>query len=94
MRGALVFLAVFAIFVIITLGSPTLPPGPQIYELLNVPTTDYPVLGVPATTLAIAIFNGVVYGIIAWLIYTVVDRVTKKSKSEKSEQSPKSAPQK
>ena len=87
MRGALVFLAVFAIFVIITLGSPTLPPGPSLYGLLNVPTTDYPVLGVPATTLAIAIFNGVVYGIIAWLIYTVADRFTRKSKTEKLDRS-------
>ena len=93
MRGAIVFLAVFAIFTIITLGSPTLPPGPSLYGLLNVPSTDYPVLGIPVTTLAIAIFNGVVYGIIAWLIYTVVDHITKKDKSEQKGQS-KPAPQK
>ena len=85
LKGALVFLGAFVIFLILTLGYPALPPGPQIYGLLNVPSTDYPVLGIPVTTLAIAIFNGVVYGIIAWLTYTVADMFTKKSEPEESE---------
>ena len=85
MRGALVFLGVFAIFIIITLGYPALPPGPQIYGLLNVPSTDYPVLGLPLTTLVVAIFNGVVYGTVVWLIYSVIAMVTK-SESEQSDQ--------
>jgi hypothetical protein len=55
-------------------GIPTMPPGPQLYSLLSVPTTDYPVLGVPATTLVIAVFNGGVYGIIALLAYTVLNK--------------------
>ena len=84
MRGALVFLAVFAIFLIITLGYSALPPGPQIYGLLNVPSTDYPVLGIPVTPLVIAIFNGVVYGIIVWLVDSVVYRDTDKSEHEES----------
>jgi di/tricarboxylate transporter len=72
--GAIVFLVAFFATLAATLAYPTIPPGPQLYNLLNVPTTDYPVLGIPATTLIIAVFNGVVYGIIAWLIYTGLNR--------------------
>jgi hypothetical protein len=68
MRGAIVFLTVFVILLVITLAYPGLPLGKQLYGMLGVPTTDYPVLGISATTLVIAVFNGVVYGIIAWLI--------------------------
>jgi ABC-type Fe3+ transport system permease subunit len=86
MRGAIVFLAVFIIVLLATLPYPSLPPGAQIYNALNVPTTDYQVLGVPATTLIIAVFNGAIYGIIAWLIYTIADRA-RKSKPQKQQQS-------
>jgi hypothetical protein len=48
--------------------------------MLGVPTTDYPVLSIAATTLVIAVFNGVVYGIIAWLIYTLAARTRKPEK--------------
>jgi di/tricarboxylate transporter len=61
MRGAIIFLIVFFAMLVATLAYPDMPPGPQLYNMLNVPTTDYPVLGVPATTLVIAVFNGVVY---------------------------------
>jgi len=77
MRGALVFLAVFFAVLVATLAYPSMPPGPQLYGLLNVPTTDYPVLGIPATTLVIAVFNGVVYGIIAWLAFTIAQKTRK-----------------
>jgi len=49
---------------------PYFPPGKALYGLLGVPETNYPVLGIPATLLVEAIFNGVIYGIIAWLIFT------------------------
>jgi len=75
MRGAIVFLVVFFAVLVATLAYPSMPPGPQLYNLLNVPTTDYPVLGIPATTLVIAVFNGVVYGIIAWLVFTITQKV-------------------
>jgi di/tricarboxylate transporter len=77
MRGALVFLAVFFAVLVATLAYPSMPPGPQLYGLLNVPTIDYPVLGIPATTLVIAVFNGVVYGIIAWLAFTIAQKTRK-----------------
>jgi hypothetical protein len=78
MKGALVFLAVFIIFLAVTLAYTDLPPGKQIYDALNVPTTDYPVLGIQATTLIEAVFNGVIYGVIAWIIYSIAARATKK----------------
>jgi hypothetical protein len=77
MKGALVFLVVFIILFAATLAYSDLPPGKQIYDALNVPTTDYPILGIQATTLIKAVFNGVIYGIIAWLIYTIAERTAK-----------------
>jgi hypothetical protein len=85
LRGAIVFLVVFLLFVVITLAYPTLPPGPAIYNMLNVPTTDYPVLGIPATTLVIAIFNGVVYGVIAWIIFSIANMGTKRNKTTQAQ---------
>jgi hypothetical protein len=87
MKGALVFLAVFFVFLLATLAYSDLPPGRQIYNALNVPATDYLVLGIAATTLIVAVFNGIVYGIIAWLVYTVAERATRKEnqKQQKSQ---------
>ena len=78
MKGAIVFVAAFLVFLAITLGYASLPPGRQIYDAIVGVETDYPVLGVPATTLVAAVFNGVIYGIIVWLVYTVIERITKK----------------
>jgi hypothetical protein len=77
LKGALVFLAVFIVLFAATLAYPDLPPGKQIYGALNVPATDYPVLGIQATTLIEAVFNGVIYGIIAWIIYSVAASMQK-----------------
>ncbi|MGQ9543237.1 MAG: zinc ribbon domain-containing protein [Candidatus Bathyarchaeia archaeon] len=74
MRGAIVFLTIFIIMLFATLQYSWLPPGRELYSLLNVPETKYPVLGVPATLLVCAIFNGVVYGVIVWLIYTFAEK--------------------
>ena len=82
MRGALVFLGVFVVVTLISIAMPTIPPGLQIYEALNVPLTQYPVGGIPASTLIIAVFNGVIYGVIAWIIYSIAERAMKKEKTE------------
>ncbi len=74
MKGAIVFLVVFFAVLVASLAYPDMPPGRQLYGLLNAPTTDYLVLGIPATTLVIAVFNGVVYGVIAWLSFTIADK--------------------
>lgn len=76
-QGAIVFIAVFVILLLATLAFSTIPPGEMLYGLLGVPKTDYPVLGVPTTILVIAIFNGVIYGIIAWLIFTFGKKLIK-----------------
>jgi hypothetical protein len=73
MKGAIVFLVFFVIFGAVTLWYYTdLPPGRQLYGLLNVPETSYPVLGIPASILIFAVFNGIIYGVIAWLILTII----------------------
>jgi hypothetical protein len=68
-QGAIVFLAVFITFLLVTLAVPSIPPGQAFYNLLGAQETDYPVLGVPATILVVAVFNGVFYGVIAWLVF-------------------------
>jgi len=70
MKGAIVFVVAFIVFVATTLAYSELPPGKQLYDLLGVQETSEPVLGISVTTLVCAIFNGVIYGIIIWLIYT------------------------
>ena len=71
MKGAIVFLAVFGVFVAITLGYPSFPFGSQIYYAIGGVNINYPILGIPITTLVPAVFNGVVYGFIVWLIYSI-----------------------
>ena len=80
MKGALVFLAVFAIFVVITLSYPSVPFGSQIYYTVGGVDVDYPILGIPITTLVPAVFNGVIYGLIAWFIYSIASGATGKRK--------------
>jgi hypothetical protein len=80
MIGAIIFVISFLAFLGISLGMPTLPPGNMIFNALNIPITDYPVLGIPAWLLITGIVNGVVYGFIIWLIFTVISAATGKNK--------------
>jgi len=85
MIGAVIFVIFFLAFLGISLGMPTLPPGPMIFDVLNIPKTaldNYPVLGIPASLLIIGIVNGVVYGFIIWLIFTVVSAATGRNKKK------------
>jgi len=77
MKGALVFLAVFFVLLLATIVYSDMPPGRQICNALNLPTTDYLLAGIDVITFVIAVFNGVVFGIVAWLIYTFAERATK-----------------
>jgi len=87
MKGAIVFLVVFALVLVITLSNTGIPPGRALYNLLNVPDTNYLVANaVPATPLAISIINGAVYGIIAWLIFTLATMGKKKDKQQNIQQ--------
>jgi heme/copper-type cytochrome/quinol oxidase subunit 3 len=85
MKGAIVFLAVFALLVVLTLGNTSIPPGQAIYNAF-LPGTEaasgYLIAGssVDAVTAIIAVFNGVIYGFIAWLIFTLLMMFTGKDK--------------
>ena len=79
MKGAIIFLAVFVIFLVATLGYSAIPPGKVLYQLLGVPETDYPVLGISATLLVQAIINGVIYGVIAWLVFSLAMKYKRKA---------------
>lgn len=86
MKGAIVFLVVFFVVLGLSLVNSSIPPGRQIYDLLNVPNTDYLIANlVPATALAIGLINGAIYGIIVWLIFTVIWKFTKRTKQNTSQ---------
>jgi hypothetical protein len=74
LRGAIIFVAAFLIFLIATIGYSDLPPGKMIYDAVIGAETDYQVIGVSATLLTASVFNGVIYGIIIWLAYTLAER--------------------
>ena len=74
LKGAIVFIAAFLLFLAITLGYQALPPGRAIYDAVVGAESDYEVLGVPVTQLSVAVFNGVVYGLIAWIIFSLAER--------------------
>ena len=80
MRGAVIFVIAFLIFTFVTIGYKELPPGRALYGMLGVEDVDEEVQGVPATLLVVAIFNGVVYGFIIWLIFDILGKLTKSSK--------------
>jgi len=86
MKGALIFLAVFAIVVIITLAYTSLPPGNAIYQAV-LPNTEqytstYAIAGTNAFALIIAVFNGIIYAFIAWLIFTLATWRTRQEKNQ------------
>jgi hypothetical protein len=89
MKGAIVFLVVFAIVVVVTLGNTAIPPGQAIYNAV-LPGTEaasgYLVGGtVDAVTAIIAVFNGVIYAFIAWLVFTIIMMLfAKKDKKEQN----------
>lgn len=85
MKGALVFLLVFAIFLVITLVYPSLPPGGIIYTAVGGVNVNYAIVGIQVPKLVPAVFNGVVYGFIVWLIYDLASGVMeKRKKTEKA----------
>jgi predicted flap endonuclease-1-like 5' DNA nuclease len=67
MIGAVVFIIVFVLFLIISLAGICLPPADWIIQeyIPDILKTDY-------ATLAEGIINGVIFGIIVWAIFTIV----------------------
>ncbi len=84
MIGAIIFIVSFLAFFGISLGMPSLPPGYMIFDALNIPITDYPILGIPAVLFIIGIVNGVVYGFIIWLVFTVINAATGRNKKNQT----------
>ena len=82
MRGAIIFVAAFLIFLVATFGYPDLPPAKAIYDAVVGAEVDYEVLGIPATLLITAVFNGVIYGVIVWLISWLATKVVSRGKKE------------
>ncbi len=75
MKGAIVFVICFLIFLLATLAYAELPPGNAICDALGVdPAVEWS--GFLVKTLVSAILNGVIYGVIAWLIFTVAKRAS------------------
>jgi len=72
LKGAIVFLAAFLLFLVISLGYSDLPPGRQIYDAVVGAESNYDVSGIPITLLAVGIFNGVIYGIIIYIVFWVL----------------------
>ena len=72
MKGAIVFLAAFLLFLAISLGYQALPPGRQIYDAVVGAESDYIVSGIPVTALAVGIFNGVIYGVIIYVVFWIL----------------------
>ncbi|MCD6412021.1 MAG: hypothetical protein J7L20_06340 [Thermoplasmata archaeon] len=83
MIGAVVFVIAFLIFLGMTLNFGVFPPGDTLYKLLNVPETSYHVLGYPATMFVKAAFNGVVYGFIVWLVFSLAMTIRRKRKEKR-----------
>jgi hypothetical protein len=88
MKGAIVFLVVFAIVLLATLAVITIPPGKAIYQaaLPNTEqyTSTYAIVGTNAYALIISVFNAVIYGFVAWLLYTVLTWGKRKDKKEQT----------
>jgi len=86
MKGATVFLVVFAIVVVVTLAYTPIPPGQAIYQtaLPNTEqyTSTYAIAGTNAFALIIAVFNGVIYAFVAWLIFTLATWGSRKDKNQ------------
>ena len=75
-EGAIVFIIAFVIFLAATLAYTELPPGDSLNDAMRIdPTIEWS--GFLVATLLSAIFNGVIYGIIIWLIFTFAKKALK-----------------
>jgi uncharacterized membrane-anchored protein YitT (DUF2179 family) len=73
MKGAIIFIIAFVIFLAATLAYPELPVGNAISDAMDIdPTVEWS--GFLVRTLVSAVFNGVIYGVVIWLIFTALQR--------------------
>ena len=59
-----------------------IPPDNIIHDILNIPMTTYPVLGYPAWMLINASTNGVVWGFIVWVIFSMFSLASGRGKEK------------
>ncbi len=86
MIGAVIFVIFFLLFLVITIGMPTLPIGDMIQQqILNIPKMEDLVLGIPGWILINAILNGVIYGFIIWLIFSLFSSATGRGKKKEQQ---------
>ena len=78
MIGAIIFVIVFVLFVLIGLAGVCLPPGDWIIQeyIPDLLQTDY-------AQLVEGIFNGVIYGIIVWFAFSIAMMVYEKFRGPK-----------
>lgn len=75
-EGAIVFIIAFIVFLCISFVYIELPPGNMISDAMGI-GSDLTWSGFSVRTLLSAIFNGVIYGVIIWLIFTFARRTVK-----------------
>ena len=82
MSVAVVFVLVFMLLLVITLGFPSLPPGDILFDLLHdflgIPEITYDILGFSSEALVNGIINGVFWGIFISIIYGLGRRASKR----------------
>jgi hypothetical protein len=91
MKGAIVFIVVFAIVLVISLGSTAIPPGKAIYNLAFPNTEDvvsgYLVGGaIDGVTAIVSIINGVIFGFVAWVVYGLAATAFRRNKKNTVQQ--------
>jgi len=76
-EGAIVFVMAFLIFLAANFAYVDLPPGSMISDSMGIdPTLEWS--GLAVKTLLSSIFNGVIYGVVVWLIFTFGKKAWKK----------------
>lgn len=75
MIGAAIFLIFFILFTLLSLVM-NIPPGIYAHELFNIPPSEY-------SSLINGIMNGVVYGVLIWLVYSILRRPKKEQRQIK-----------
>jgi hypothetical protein len=66
-----IFMGVFWVVMLATFPFPGLPPGEEIVKFLNISLADISGTGISTTVLLAAVFNGLIYGAVASLIYAL-----------------------
>jgi len=67
--GVAIFVIAFFIICLVTFALPGLPPGKEVAGFLGISLVDIPASGIPTATLLVGLFNGMVYGVAALLVF-------------------------